>query len=42
MFLSHFSNTPLNVVLEMDAEDLEFWVKEAVSLHKHMNRDPEK
>lgn len=41
MFLAHFSNTPLNVLMEMDGAELVWWYHEAVKLHKRMNPQPD-
>lgn len=41
MFAAHFTNTPLNVLMEMDLDELAFWYTEAVELHNELNRAPD-
>lgn len=41
MFLAHFSNTPLNVLLEWPAADIVYWHTEAVKQHNKINKAPE-
>lgn len=38
MFLAHFSNTPLNVLFEMEIGELCWWHTEAVKLHNKINK----
>lgn len=37
MFLAHFSNTPLNVLMDMDGKEVIYWHVEAVKLHNKLN-----
>ena len=37
MFLAHFSNTPLDVVIEWDSKKINYWYNEAIKLYKEMN-----
>jgi len=37
MFLAHFSNTPLNTVLDWDIEQIFYWSQEAVKMHNFLN-----
>ena len=38
MFLAHFSNTPLNEILNMDTNEIRNWYEVAVKLHNHLNK----
>ena len=37
MFLAHFSNTPINILFEMDGDDIHYWFVEANKLHEKLN-----
>jgi hypothetical protein len=37
MFLAHFSNTPLPIILEWTSKEIDFWYNEAMKLYKEMN-----
>ncbi len=37
MFLAHYSNTPLNVLMEMDGFEVGYWHTEAIKLHNKLN-----
>lgn len=37
MFLAHFSNTPIPVLLEMEGDDLKVWYNAAIKVHKQLN-----
>jgi len=37
MFLSHFSGTSLNVLLDMPSDEIHEWYVEAVKMHNKMN-----
>lgn len=41
MFLAHFSNTPLNVLMDMDGSEVSVWHTEAVKLHNKLNKPPD-
>jgi hypothetical protein len=37
MFLAHFSNTSIPVLLDMELDELMMWHKAALAVHKHLN-----
>jgi hypothetical protein len=41
MFLAHFSNTPLHVILEWTAGEIVYWYNEAVKEHNNLHRPPD-
>ena len=41
MFLSHFTGTPLPMVLDMPSHEVREWYETAVKLHNEMNRPPD-